>query len=943
MGVLEWKMCNFFKLEVLNVHTKYVNIRDTVTANCSNMQYKIFCSVDGLVYVFLGDWECITFQASNNAINNCCITEDSDLLTIHEEISPTESVLKVYSVSKLLKRRPAVPVSTAALPRHCKVSVLKSFYMDNQLYLAAGLEKGHILLYKSVISRDISANFKTLQVCMKPIKGIEFLRKERGELNMFVCSDTGVVCYSVLANGNYTESKIVIDDEVAPISCCALKPAREANEERYFVVAREDALYCYTVEGRGPCFAINGSKHIVRWFGKHLIVVKANNNAANSSRRSSQLVIINIENNMMVLNEELSEIECIFPTSDLDNCLIFTKDGVIYTLRDQELRYKLQLLYNKNLYDIALKLVEGQVMYPDLAANVFLNYGDHLLQRGDINESVNMYIKTIGQVPPFRVISKLLNFRYNEFLIQYLRSLMKSEVASQEYYDLLRNCDRRLELPGDMNKIFQNGENLGMFDTICQEKDIMKYFSQLREDKAIEVFAEYGNWLVRHYPLDIVDVIKHILSQKLDVQASIEVFIKIILPLLLSQKDLVLKVLDSLDFEYRKNAAINIIWAEILLQKWKSSGMNANTLMETIKENGLQLSLNDVFIICRSHKYLPGIKLMYEKFGLNALNFSSFLKCCFDLPMDTSAIDLDTNKYSLMWMQTLSKDNLQSAQSSAFVKYILSKTLHCNTQYTLTILQKISANTHFNLSHLNKALPKDIFLKQLAFENFQDVQSADIKLKQIKSLLSDYQQKPMEFRNSKCDICKQLLKFPSIFYLCQHAYHKECLSSYSEISGCLVCLSISQKYSDNKSTDLSMASNEIALANNTPSTPLKNISQKLSTGVFLHKHQYLSSPAPPAKLPQIHHSIKPLGSDFGKSKIMEIQMTKMINSNPFDNSTPPQHQTYSKAVPSQNQYKPPSQSKASAAPHVAKSNNPFDDEVDEPTNQYDSNLNPFEE
>ncbi|XP_061389282.1 vacuolar protein sorting-associated protein 11 homolog [Musca vetustissima] len=936
MGVLEWKMCNFFKLEVLNVHTKYVNIRDSVTAQCSNMQYKIFCTIDGMVYVFLSDWECITFQASNAAINHCCITDDSDLLTIHEEISPTESMLKVYSVSKLLKRRPAIPVSCAALPRHCKVSVLNSYYMDNQLYLAAGLEKGHILLYKSIVARDISGNFKTLQVCPKSIKGIEFLRKDRGELNMFVCSDAGVFCYSILANGNYTENKIVIDDVVAPMSCCALKPKREPSEERYFVVAREDALYCYTIEGRGPCFAINGSKQIVKWFGKHLIVVKA---SPNSSKRSSQLVIINIENNMMVLNEELAEIECIFPTSDFDNCLIFTKDGMIYTLRDQELRYKLQLLYNKNLYDIALKLVEGQIMYPDLAANVFLNYGDHLLQRGDIGESVNMYIKTIGQVAPFRVISKLLNFRYNEFLIQYLRSLMDSEVASQEYYDLLRNCDRRLELPRDMNKMFQNGDNMGMgmFDgessSLCQEKDIRKYFSQLKEDKAMEVFAEYGNWLVRQYPLDTVDVVKHILSQKFDIPASIELFIKIILPLLLSQKDLVLQVLDSLDFEYRKNASINIIWAEILLQKWKSSGMDAHSLMETIKENGHQLSLNDIFIICRSHKYLSGIKMMYETFGLNALNFSSFLKCCFDLPMDTSAIDLDTNKYSLMWMQTLSKDNLQSAQSSAFVKYILSKTLHCNTQYTLTILQKISANTHFNLSHLNKALPKDIFLKQLAFDNFQDVLAADRKLKQIKSLLLDYQQKPMEFRNSKCDICKQLLKPPSVYYLCQHAYHRECLSSYSEINGCLVCLSISQKYADTKSADLSVVSNG---SNPAPSTPIRNISQKLSTGVFSSKRQMADLPTP-NKFQQIQ-SIKTLGNDFAKpAKIMEIQMktsVTAINRNPFESSTPPNSAQ-------QQHISQPHHLKVRSTP---KSTNPFDDEPDDvASSQYDSNLNPFEE
>lgn len=915
MGVLEWKMCNFFKLEAVNSTTKYANIKDTITANCSNMQYKIFCNKDGMVYVFLGDWECIQFQASNNAINTCTITDDSDLLVIHEESSAAESMLKVFSLSKLLKRKPTLPVSCASLARNCRVTTLKSYYMDNLLYLAVGLEKGHILLYKTTISRDISTNCRTLQVCVKPIKGIEFLRKDRGELNLFVCSDAGVFCYSILANGNYTETKIVVDDMVATTNCCALKPKREANDEQYFIVGREDALYCYTIEGRGPCFAINGTKQMVKWFGKHVIVVRPNISISNPKR--SQLVIINIENNMMVLNEELSEVESIFPTSDYDNCLIFTKDGTIYTLRDQEIRYKLQLLYSKNLYDIALKLVEGQVMYPDLAANVFVNYGDHLLQRGDIIESVNMYVKTIGQIPPFRVISKLLNFRYNEFLIQYLRNLMKTE-SSQEYHDLLQNCEKRLDLPGDICKIFRNGGSLAIdsFDPMCRDKEIMSYFPESNGEKGLELFAEHGNWIVNNYPFDVGDIVKRILSQKLDSHQSIEIFISVILPLLISNKESVLNVLNSLDMEYRQNATVNIVWAEILLQKWKSSGVDVNVLMDSVKGHGLHLSMNDIFIICRTHKYLPGIKMMYEMFGLNALNFSSFLKCCLTLPMDISAIDLETNKYSLTWMQTLSKDNLQSPQSSAFVfvKYILSKTLHCNAHYALTILQKISANTHFNLSHLNKALPKDIFLKQLAFDDFRDVTAAETKLKQIKNLLSDYQTKPMEFRNSKCDICKQSLKHPSIYYLCQHAYHKGCLTSYSEITGCLACAAIKQKHLEQRPNEMISISREMSAADNSATNTLKNISQKLSSGIFSEGHSRTPKPSgtnsfSQTQNPQISSSINNI-LDTNRTKVKEIQIQ---STNPFDEDS-------------------------SVTDFQVTSTNPFETS----DTGYDSNLNPFD-
>lgn len=45
-----------------------------------------------------------------------------------------------------------------------------------------------------------------------------------------------------------------------------------------------------------------------------------------------------------------------------------------------------------------------------------------------------------------------------------------------------------------------------------------------------------------------------------------------------------------------------------------------------------------------------------------------------------------------------------------------------------------------------------------------------IKLKQYIKLLS---QKPVEFRGTLCDTCNQPLTMPSLYFLCQHAYHQE--------------------------------------------------------------------------------------------------------------------------------------------------------------------------
>lgn len=44
-------------------------------------------------------------------------------------------------------------------------------------------------------------------------------------------------------------------------------------QEAQFVVAREDAIYCYNADGKGPCFPVSGKKMLVQWLKTFLVVV----------------------------------------------------------------------------------------------------------------------------------------------------------------------------------------------------------------------------------------------------------------------------------------------------------------------------------------------------------------------------------------------------------------------------------------------------------------------------------------------------------------------------------------------------------------------------------------------------------------------------------------------------------------------------------------------
>lgn len=163
--------------------------------------------------------------------------------------------------------------------------------------MAIGFDRGSISLYRGDISRDRKKNLKTISVGTTPISGIAF-KQQAKTVHMFVCSDSGVFVYNL--QNKDKEYKTVLDKMNAAARCCALQTAQGINEA-HFMVGRDDvsfeqfffyffhlyfiqngfsfkcfnsqAVYCYTTDGRGPCYALEGEKSIIQWFRSHLLTI----------------------------------------------------------------------------------------------------------------------------------------------------------------------------------------------------------------------------------------------------------------------------------------------------------------------------------------------------------------------------------------------------------------------------------------------------------------------------------------------------------------------------------------------------------------------------------------------------------------------------------------------------------------------------------------------
>uniref|UniRef100_A0A1A9V1Q0 RING-type domain-containing protein n=1 Tax=Glossina austeni TaxID=7395 RepID=A0A1A9V1Q0_GLOAU len=733
---MEWKLVDFFKL--CHVNTPNKNLRNNeLIAVCHNATYNIFCDSKSGIYVFSTDWDCKYFNTTNESIDRCTLTETNFFIILEQSFLTHNISLKIYNLNKIFKGEQVQLIGIAQLECCHEVTVLKAFMADSHLFIAIGLDK-----------------------------------------------DGGIFCYSLFKNKR--EMKIVLDNEAALVHCCTVQTLQN---EHYFVVGRDDALYCYTADGRGPCYAIDGRKKILKSFGKYLMVVLEQSKPKPMSY-SSRLIIIDIENKIIVFSQEIETVEAVLPKDCYANCYIVLKNKSLLTLRERQIKTKLRLLLDKSLYDFAFQLLNSLELNSRTLADIYVRYGDCMLLRGDINKAVAMYIHTIGEVLPFKIIMKLIDLKYKEHLIKYLQAVTKTQYGSQDHEELLRNCYKRLNLPVKVKNIFelnlQRKDEIGYLvinREVSNLNALSKVVFDMDKKEVFNFFKKYAGSLIIQYPKEAV----HEALTTLSLKMSCEPIIQYLLPIFLKDDECCLKLL------HMSNSKGNLkplysIWLELLLRKWQCSEIDVSKVLDFFQVYKEYLIDADVLIICRQYNFWKGIMLMHDKDDLNFLKIQYFLRN-YDDPIKHKLDIMEFNRYHELWLHVLSKKNVSSRQPFEFTNVIFKALVRSSVDNTLKSIICLSTNTNFCVAHVN-----DIFIQDRIPDLFPNSKlkhiliALNLKLNELKNLLIDFLKKPIEFRGSLCDICKQPLKLPTVQFLCEHTFHKACLNSYPERNECISCL-----------------------------------------------------------------------------------------------------------------------------------------------------------
>ncbi|CRL06847.1 CLUMA_CG019552, isoform A [Clunio marinus] len=840
--MLEWRKFNFFDLKPFGEDEIVSNVvadADVISSTCGNNQI-ILGDSNGFVHVFPKNFREYYSFKTHNSVSFCELSIQNNLLItlgIDDSIELTPE-FKVWNLNKLNKSIPACL-------RTVKTNIQKPTALgvsENGQYMAIGFERGNISIYKGDISREKTKNVKNIILGTTSIRGISF--KQMGKVvQMFICSDSGVFLYTI--QGRDKEFKSTLDTPSMNISttCSWLQTG---HNEGYFMVGRDDAIYCYTVDGRAPCYAFEGRKVLIRWFRSHLLMVTAPLRDNSLQSKPHTLTVIDVVNRFIVFTTSVEAVCSVFV--EFGTCYVLTKDKILFHLDEKDLQSKLNSLYKKNMYDTAVKIARNNKYDKEGLSGIFKQYGDHLYAKGHFSGAVDQYIKTIGFLEPSYVIRRFLDSRHTQYLTDYLESVHKEGKASTDHTTLLLNCftrlDRTQELKAFLKNYKQNNFNIDVAIRVCRKSCIdealelakfnnkheyaveiliedmklfsesIDYISRLTYDDAEMSLMKYGNILMEKCPTKMFELLKKLCTdyivKKCDEPerdpdddlfayrnggfmdrepATPEDFIH-----LFDDSKQTIEYIEYLiqNLPTCSKALYNSL-IEHYLRLWKANEDDKvkleQRLVDLIKNQSQFYDDNQVLMLCHTFEFWPGTILIYEEKKLFNLIVRHFLDTK-DYPSLYALCKRLGSSDSSIWLHTLNglKNNKQVPTS--FLQELLQVIANEKLQSPIQVLNALSAIENGpNLSSVRHYFTQ-IFQKEADLMSYDESLGEKYRreTEELKTNIHMLNNEPVEFRGSLCDACHEPLVLPALFFMCKHSFHRECIRSYSETEkDCMVC------------------------------------------------------------------------------------------------------------------------------------------------------------
>lgn len=235
------------------------------------------------------------------------------------------------------------------------------------------------------------------------------------------------------------------------------------------------------------------------------------------------------------------------------NIILIMADKSVLCIGEKDMESKLDMLFKKNLYPVAINIVQSQQADAAATAEVLRKYGDHLYSKQEYDEAMAQYIHTIGHLEPSYVIQKFLDAQRIYNLTNYLEKLHEKGLASKDHTTLLLNCYTKLKDVDKLNLFIKSDDGVGeiKFDVetairVCRAanyhehamyvakkagrhelylkilledlgryEEALQYINSLEPSQAGLTVKEYGKILIEHKPAETIDILMRLCTEEL--------------------------------------------------------------------------------------------------------------------------------------------------------------------------------------------------------------------------------------------------------------------------------------------------------------------------------------------------------------------------------------------------------------------------------------------
>ncbi|XP_056449620.1 vacuolar protein sorting-associated protein 11 homolog [Gadus chalcogrammus] len=850
---LQWRRFVFFDKESVKDpvdNGKNFYLPSGISASDSGRGHIVLGDMDGQIWLLPRSMKLESFQAYKLRVTHLHqLKQHSILVSVGQDEEGINPLVKVWNLDKKDSGNPLCTRIFPAIPGNKPTEVSCLSVHENLNFMAIGFTDGSVVLTKGDITRDRHSKTLTLHEGTCPITGLSF-RQVGKVTHLFVATLEKVHCYT-LSIKEYP--RLELDTHGCALRCSSLT---DPSQDSQFIVAGDECVYLYQPDERGPCFAFDGQKLLAHWYRGYMLLLtkdaKSPSKAAFASRETSPsekqlLTIYDLDNKFIAYSAPFDDI--IDVLAEWGSFYVLTRDGKMFVLQEKDTQTKLEMLFKKNLFVMAINLAKSQHLDSDGLSEIFRQYGDHLYLKGDHDGAIQQYIRTIGKLEPSYVIRKFLDAQRIHNLTAYLQALHRQSLANADHTTLLLNCYTKLKDSSKLEEFIKSSESEVHFDVeiaikvlrqagyhshavFLAEKhaqhewylkiqledlknylEALRYIGRLPFEQAESNMKRYGKTLMHHVPDGTTSLLKDLCTdykpkkegadretpqRGLEVKANSEEFIPIFAN---NRRELKAFLEHMIEVEPFSPAGVYDTLLELRLHDWAHEEEPEQKKVLQGAALFLLHSDNTVFdkalVLCQMHNFKEGVLYLYEK-GKLYQQIMHYHMQNEEYGKVVEACKRYGDQEVCLWEQALGYFARKEEDCKAYISQVLQHIDQNNLMPPLLVVQTLAHNSTATLSVI-----KDYLVNKLQRES-QQIEDDERKIRQyreetahLRTEIQDLRTSAKIFQKTKCNMCSSPLELPSVHFLCSHSFHQHCFESYADSEAeCPTCMPENRKVMD---------------------------------------------------------------------------------------------------------------------------------------------------